>query len=67
VPPRRWLVRFRDAYVNAILRLVSSAAVGYGSAPYYAGAEPFVSSAAVVGWSFRVLIHRYRRFHAGQC
>jgi hypothetical protein len=55
---------------------VSSAAVGYGFAPYYAGAEPFVSSAAgaepfvssaAVGWSFRVLIHRYRRFHAGQC
>jgi hypothetical protein len=59
-------VRLRDAYVNAILRLVSSAAVGYGFAPYYAGAEPFVSSAAV-GWSFCVLIHRYRRFHAGQC
>ncbi|KAL6626281.1 hypothetical protein ACP70R_030007 [Stipagrostis hirtigluma subsp. patula] len=33
--PRRWLVRLRDAYVSAMLRLASSPAVGYGAgAPY---------------------------------
>lgn len=35
--PRRWLVRLRDAYVSAMLRLASSPAVGYGAgAPYCA-------------------------------
>jgi hypothetical protein len=41
--PRRLLARLRDAYVNAMLRLASSAAVaGYGSAgPYCTAADPF--------------------------
>ncbi|CAL4900229.1 unnamed protein product [Urochloa decumbens] len=41
--PRRLLARLRDAYVNAMLRLASSAAVaGYGAAgPYCTAADPF--------------------------
>ncbi|PWZ19662.1 hypothetical protein Zm00014a_018150 [Zea mays] len=41
--PRRLLARLRDAYVNAMLRLASSAAVaGYGGAgPYCTAADPF--------------------------
>jgi len=41
--PRRLLARLRDAYVNAMLRLASSAAVaGYGAAgPYCTTADPF--------------------------
>jgi len=36
--PRRLLARLRDAYVNAMLRLASSAAV---AGPYCAAADPF--------------------------
>ncbi|GJN14150.1 hypothetical protein PR202_gb00935 [Eleusine coracana subsp. coracana] len=41
--PRRLLARLRDAYVNAMLRLASSAAVaGYGAgAPYCTAGDPF--------------------------
>ncbi|CAD6334085.1 unnamed protein product [Miscanthus lutarioriparius] len=41
--PLRLLARLRDAYVNAMLRLASSAAVaGYGAAgPYCTSADPF--------------------------
>ncbi|OEL13522.1 hypothetical protein BAE44_0025458 [Dichanthelium oligosanthes] len=41
--PRRLLARLRDAYVNAMLRLASSAAVaGYGAAgPCCTAADPF--------------------------
>ncbi|KAF8720039.1 hypothetical protein HU200_024811 [Digitaria exilis] len=41
--PRRLLVRLRDAYVNAMLRIASSAAVaGYGAAaPYCTAPDPF--------------------------
>ncbi|WVZ71397.1 hypothetical protein U9M48_019994 [Paspalum notatum var. saurae] len=44
--PRRWLVRLRDAYVSAMLRLASSPAVGYG-----AGA-PFCATTATRGVAF---------------
>jgi hypothetical protein len=43
VSPRRWLVQ----HCSFVLWLASSAAVGYGSAPYCAG-ESFVYSTAGV-------------------
>jgi hypothetical protein len=58
--PRRWLVRLRDAYVNAMLRLASSAAVGYGSAPYCAGPEPFARPRPPKEYDDKVLVEMYR-------
>ncbi|XP_051204182.1 uncharacterized protein [Lolium perenne] len=59
--PRRWLVRLRDAYVNAMLRLASSAAVGYGSAPYcVAGADPFARPRPPKEYEDKVLVEMYR-------
>lgn len=58
--PRRWLTRLRDAYVNAMLRLSSSAAVGYGAAPYCPGADPFSRPRPLRDYDEKVLIEIYR-------
>ncbi|CAM0955908.1 unnamed protein product [Alopecurus aequalis] len=59
--PRRWLVRLRDAYVNAMLRLASSAAVGYGSTPYCGGGgEPFARPRPPKEYDEKVLVEMYR-------
>ncbi|CAO2192781.1 unnamed protein product [Urochloa humidicola] len=43
--PRRWLVRLRDAYVSAMLRLASSPAVGYGAGAPYCATTPHGAAA----------------------
>uniref|UniRef100_A0ACD5TA45 Uncharacterized protein n=1 Tax=Avena sativa TaxID=4498 RepID=A0ACD5TA45_AVESA len=58
--PRRWLARLRDAYVNAMLRLASSAAVGYGSTPYCSGPEPFARTRPPKEYDDKVLVEMYR-------
>ncbi|KAE8778145.1 hypothetical protein D1007_49012 [Hordeum vulgare] len=58
--PRRLLARLRDAYVSAMLRLASSAAVGYGSAPFCAGAEPFARPRPLKEYDEKVLVEMYR-------
>ena len=58
--PRRWLVRLRDAYVNAMLRLASSAAVGYGASPYCGGGEPFARPRPAKEYDEKVLVEMYR-------
>ncbi|KAL5232312.1 hypothetical protein ABZP36_031088 [Zizania latifolia] len=64
--PRRWLARLRDAYVGAMLRLASSAAVGYaGAAPYGAGADPFARPRPLKEYDEKALIEIYRSILAG--
>ncbi|CAO2203346.1 unnamed protein product [Urochloa humidicola] len=62
--PRRWLVRLRDAYVSAMLRLASSPAVGYGAgAPYCAPAThgaSFARPAQLKEYDEKVLVEIYR-------
>lgn len=62
--PRRWLVRFRDAYVSAMLRLASSPAVGYGAgAPYCAAANhgaAFARPPQLKEYDEKVLVEIYR-------
>ncbi|KAG8052077.1 hypothetical protein GUJ93_ZPchr0001g32145 [Zizania palustris] len=60
--PRRWLVRLRDAYVSAMLRLASSPAVGYGAgAPYCAaGPEAFALPRQLKEYDEKVLVEIYR-------
>ncbi|CAO2162293.1 unnamed protein product [Urochloa humidicola] len=64
--PRRWLVRLRDAYVSAMLRLASSPAVGYGAgAPYCAttphGAAAYAGpTAQLKEYDEKVLVEIYR-------
>ncbi|TVU21214.1 hypothetical protein EJB05_30839, partial [Eragrostis curvula] len=61
--PRRWLVRLRDAYVSAMLRLASSPAVGYGaSTPYCAAAThgAFARPAQLKEYDEKVLVEIYR-------
>jgi hypothetical protein len=64
--PRRWLMRLRDAYVSAMLRLASSAAVvGYGGAggPYCANATHgavVARPAQLKEYDEKVLVEIYR-------
>uniref|UniRef100_A0ACD5TGE8 Uncharacterized protein n=1 Tax=Avena sativa TaxID=4498 RepID=A0ACD5TGE8_AVESA len=58
--PRRWLARLRDAYVDAMLRLASSAAVGYGSTPYCSAPEPFARPRPPKEYDEKVLVEMYR-------
>ncbi|XP_037413372.1 uncharacterized protein LOC119276422 [Triticum dicoccoides] len=58
--PRRLLSRLRDAYVSAMLRLASSAAVGYGSAPFCAAPEPFARPRPLKEYEEKVLVEMYR-------
>ncbi|KAL5220101.1 hypothetical protein ABZP36_024814 [Zizania latifolia] len=60
--PRGWLVRLRDAYVSAMLRLASSPAVGYGAgAPYCAaGPEAFALPRQLKEYDEKVLVEIYR-------
>ena len=58
--PRRWLARLRDAYVSAMLSLASSHAIGYGSAPYCAGGEPFARPRPAKEYDEKVLVEMYR-------
>ncbi|XP_040375955.1 uncharacterized protein LOC121053287 [Oryza brachyantha] len=61
--PRRWLVRLRDAYVSAMLRLASSpAAVGFGAgAPYCAaGQEAFTRPRQLKEYDEKMLVEIYR-------
>ncbi|CAN6360427.1 unnamed protein product [Urochloa humidicola] len=61
--PRRLLARLRDAYVNAMLRLASSAAVaGYGAAgPYCTAADPFARPRPITrDYDEKALVEIYR-------
>ncbi|CAN6342336.1 unnamed protein product [Urochloa humidicola] len=61
--PRRLLARLRDAYVKAMLRLASSAAVaGYGSAgPYCTAADPFARPRPITrDYDEKALVEIYR-------
>ncbi|KAJ1283531.1 hypothetical protein BS78_03G135400 [Paspalum vaginatum] len=63
--PRRWLVRLRDAYVSAMLRLASSPAVGCGAgAPYCAATAThgvaFARPAQLKEYDEKVLVEIYR-------
>ncbi|CAN6328578.1 unnamed protein product [Urochloa humidicola] len=61
--PRRLLARLRDAYVNAMLRLASSAAVaGYGAAgPYCTAADPFAQPRPLTrDYDEKALVEIYR-------
>ncbi|CAL4950224.1 unnamed protein product [Urochloa decumbens] len=63
--PRRWIVRLRDAYVSAMLRLASSPAVGYGAgAPYCAttthGASFARPTTQLKEYDEKVLVEIYR-------
>ncbi|KAL6850365.1 hypothetical protein ACP4OV_020992 [Aristida adscensionis] len=63
--PRRWLVRLRDAYVSAMLRLASSPAVGYGAGgPYCAAATTHAGAFArprqLKEYDEKVLVEIYR-------
>jgi hypothetical protein len=61
--PRRWLVRLRDAYVSAMLRLASSAAVTCGAgAPHCAAAThgTFARPAQLKEYDEKVLVQIYR-------
>lgn len=61
--PLRLLVRLRDAYVNAMLRLASSAAVaGYGAAgPYCTAVDPFVRPRPLTSdYDEKALVEIYR-------
>ncbi|GJN32044.1 hypothetical protein PR202_gb20515 [Eleusine coracana subsp. coracana] len=60
--PRRWLVRLRDAYVSAMLRLAASPAVGYGAgAPYCAAAVTHgTRTAQLKEYDEKVLVEIYR-------
>jgi hypothetical protein len=62
--PRRWLMRLRDAYVSAMLRLASSpAVVGYGGAggPYCATATHGHGAAVQLKeYDEKVLVEIYR-------
>ncbi|OEL22799.1 hypothetical protein BAE44_0016181 [Dichanthelium oligosanthes] len=62
--PRRWLVRLRDAYVSAMLRLASSPAVGYGAGAPYCATTPhgasFARPAQLKEYDEKVLVEIYR-------
>lgn len=64
--PRRWLMRLRDAYVSAMLRLASSHAIGYGAGgPYcatanHAGASFAARPAQLKEYDEKVLVEIYR-------
>ncbi|KAF0925836.1 hypothetical protein E2562_018477 [Oryza meyeriana var. granulata] len=58
--PQRLLARLRDAYVGAMLRLASSAAVA-GTAPYGpAGADPFARPRPLKEYDEKALVEIYR-------
>jgi hypothetical protein len=63
--PRRWLVRLRDAYVSAMLRLASSPAVGYGAGAPYCGTAAFARPAQLKEYEQKVLVEIYRSILAG--
>ncbi|RCV23647.1 hypothetical protein SETIT_5G023800v2 [Setaria italica] len=62
--PRRWLVRLRDAYVSAMLRLASSPAVGYGAGTPYCATTPhgatFGRPPQLKEYDEKVLVEIYR-------
>jgi hypothetical protein len=61
--PRRWMVRLRDAYVSAMLRLAASPAVGYGAGAPYCPAEThgaFARPAQLKEYNEKVLVEIYR-------
>ncbi|XP_062208411.1 uncharacterized protein LOC133909885 [Phragmites australis] len=61
--PRRWLVRLRDAYVSAMLRLAFSPVVGYGAgAPYCAATThgAFARPPQLKEYNEKVLVEIYR-------
>ncbi|KAL6619407.1 hypothetical protein ACP70R_034546 [Stipagrostis hirtigluma subsp. patula] len=59
--PRRLLSRLRDAYVGAMLRLASSAAVaGYGAAPFCHAADPFTRPRPLREYDEKMLVEIYR-------
>ncbi|WVZ98151.1 hypothetical protein U9M48_043621 [Paspalum notatum var. saurae] len=61
--PRRLLRRLRDGYVNAMLRLASSAAVaGYGAAaPYCTAGDPFARPRPLTSeYDQKALVEIYR-------
>ncbi|XP_062184110.1 uncharacterized protein LOC133888033 [Phragmites australis] len=61
--PRGWLVRLRDAYISAMLRLASSPAVGYGAgAPYCATTThgAFARPPQLKEYDEKVLVDIYR-------
>ncbi|CAL4963950.1 unnamed protein product [Urochloa decumbens] len=62
--PRRWLVRLRDAYVSAMLRLASSPAVGYGAGAPYCATTPHGAAYArptqLKEYDEKVLVEIYR-------
>ncbi|KAL6619405.1 hypothetical protein ACP70R_034544 [Stipagrostis hirtigluma subsp. patula] len=59
--PRRLLSRLRDAYVSAMLRLASSAAVGgYGAAPFCPAADPFSRPRPLREYDEKMLVEIYR-------
>ncbi|XP_040380484.1 uncharacterized protein LOC121054537 [Oryza brachyantha] len=58
--PRRLLARLRDAYVGAMLRLASSAAIA-GAAPYGpSGADPFARPRPLKEYDEKALVEIYR-------
>lgn len=58
--PRRWLMRLRDAYVSAMLRLASSPAVGYGAGQPYCGTAAFARPAQLKEYDEKALVEIYR-------
>ena len=62
--PRRWLVRLRDAYVSAMLRLASSPAAGCGAGAPYCASTPHGAAVArplqLKEYDEKVLIEIYR-------
>jgi hypothetical protein len=62
--PRRWLVKLRDAYVSAMLRLASSPAVGYGAGTPYCATAPrgaaFAQPPQLKEYDEKVLVEIYR-------
>jgi hypothetical protein len=61
--PRRWLVRLRDAYVSAMLRLASSPAVACGAGPPHSATAThgaFARPAQLKEYDEKVLVEIYR-------
>ncbi|KAJ3676102.1 hypothetical protein LUZ60_003514 [Juncus effusus] len=64
--PRRWIKRLRDAYVSMMVRLASSAAVGYGSYGYGSYGDVGFAQPRVKEYDEKVLVEIYKKIIVAQ-
>lgn len=69
-PPKRWLARLRDAYVNMMLRVANSAPLGYGfgydCGGGYGGADVAFGSRRLKEYDEKMLVEIYKNLLISQ-